>query len=354
MIHRKRAKDFKEHAKLCERLLRHYSSQYLDRQVYWRARQRSITTKDMLTVIVDTFDRSKLSLPKWPYHRTPKRTCYEMYLRALKGNIFFCLLESVFLLVSYVDFSSAFCFNWGASVVLTAVMVHGHGCFMYLSPQEGMGCGSNWNWECVPLLQTGKVLCLSGFLVKWLDTASFQYPCWRFSKIMRSLEKVWIRCRAQSNPYPPEILGQQDQRQNSVVWMRTTLKKGSAVWRCLDCIKAMAPKWQHCQRNPQHLHRTCTLHAPSAGGIPSMLGMPLAEGAHSWGYWCSILSLCQLPTFCIRPSDPKGHTKKDPGQSGPCLWKQRHDVFGGLGRGGGCFKFGGFKFYMWYCLQFEI
>lgn len=89
MTHRKRAKDFKEHAKLCERLLRHYSSQYLDRQVYWRARQRSITAKDMLTVIVDTFDRSKLSLPKWPYQRTPKRTCYEMYLRASQETRFF-------------------------------------------------------------------------------------------------------------------------------------------------------------------------------------------------------------------------------------------------------------------------
>jgi hypothetical protein len=34
-------------------------------------------------------------------------------------------------------------------MTLTAVIAHGHGCFMYLS-SEALTEGSNWNWECAP------------------------------------------------------------------------------------------------------------------------------------------------------------------------------------------------------------
>lgn len=71
------AKDFDEHAKLCNQLLSHYSDQYKDRLVYWAARARSSTEGDILCMIVDSFDRSKLQLPAWPLRRTPKRTVYE-------------------------------------------------------------------------------------------------------------------------------------------------------------------------------------------------------------------------------------------------------------------------------------
>ncbi|CAL1138917.1 unnamed protein product [Cladocopium goreaui] len=70
-------KDFDEHAKLCNQLLSHYSDQYKDRLVYWAARARSSTEGDILCMIVDSFDRSKLQLPAWPLRRTPKRTVYE-------------------------------------------------------------------------------------------------------------------------------------------------------------------------------------------------------------------------------------------------------------------------------------
>ena len=33
--------------------------------------------------------------------------------------------------------------------MLTAVLCHGHGLFLYLTAREGMSAGSNWNWECV-------------------------------------------------------------------------------------------------------------------------------------------------------------------------------------------------------------
>ena len=36
--------------------------------------------------------------------------------------------------------------------MLTAVLCHGHGLWMFLTAQEGMSAGSNWNWECVSWL----------------------------------------------------------------------------------------------------------------------------------------------------------------------------------------------------------
>ena len=81
-----RHKDFKVHAALCDELLGHYSAQWADRQVYWKARDRSSIQKDLLTIIIDSFDRSKVSLPKWPLNRTPKRTVYELHLRSFTVN----------------------------------------------------------------------------------------------------------------------------------------------------------------------------------------------------------------------------------------------------------------------------
>ena len=77
------SKDFREHARLCDKLLAHYTCQYRDRQIYYAARNRSACEKDLLCIIVDSFDKAKLSLPKYPYARTPKRTIYENTLRTL-------------------------------------------------------------------------------------------------------------------------------------------------------------------------------------------------------------------------------------------------------------------------------
>lgn len=35
--------------------------------------------------------------------------------------------------------------------MLTGVICHGWGCWLYLTSHEGMGCGSSWNWECASL-----------------------------------------------------------------------------------------------------------------------------------------------------------------------------------------------------------
>ena len=87
------AQDFKLHASLCSQLLEHYSSQYSDRRVYWAARERSANEGDMLTLICDSFDRSKLQLPMWPLNRTPKRTVYETLQRSLLALCFFHSFE---------------------------------------------------------------------------------------------------------------------------------------------------------------------------------------------------------------------------------------------------------------------
>lgn len=81
------AEDFKEHARLCDQLLGHYSAQYDDRRVYWAARNRSTYQKDLLCIIIDSFDRSKLCLPSYPFGRCPKRTVYEFFSRHLAVHL---------------------------------------------------------------------------------------------------------------------------------------------------------------------------------------------------------------------------------------------------------------------------
>ena len=77
------SQDFHEHAKLCDALMSHYHSTYLDRRVYYAARDRAECIGDMLTCIVDTFDKSKVSIPQWPLRRAPKRAVFEKFLRHL-------------------------------------------------------------------------------------------------------------------------------------------------------------------------------------------------------------------------------------------------------------------------------
>ena len=101
------AEDFKEHAKLCDQLLGHYSAQFDDRRVYWAARNRSTYQRDLLCVIIDSFDRSKLCLPSFPFGRCPKRTVYEFFSRHL----------AVYFWIIYVK-------NLKASLMFTVVSRH--------------------------------------------------------------------------------------------------------------------------------------------------------------------------------------------------------------------------------------
>ena len=70
-------KDVKEHCLWSDRLLDHYLKTFNDRQVYWTARERAKTHGDLMVLILDSYDKGKVTLPRWPFSRTPKKVCYE-------------------------------------------------------------------------------------------------------------------------------------------------------------------------------------------------------------------------------------------------------------------------------------
>ena len=68
-------------SRLSDQLLSHYTEAWKDRQVYYEARQRARSQKDMLVMKLDSFDKCKMVLPRWSYGRTPKRPIYESHHR---------------------------------------------------------------------------------------------------------------------------------------------------------------------------------------------------------------------------------------------------------------------------------
>eukprot|EP00438_Fugacium_kawagutii_P009209 Skav234301 [mRNA] locus=scaffold2271:348814:349023:- [translate_table: standard] len=65
--------------------MNHFNRTWEDRQIYYMARERAKMQKDLLTLIIDSYDHAKMVLPKWPMmNRTPKRTIYEGTRRTLK------------------------------------------------------------------------------------------------------------------------------------------------------------------------------------------------------------------------------------------------------------------------------
>lgn len=80
-------KDFAQQAVLSAQLLSHYSAQWKDRQIYWMTRTRSRTERDILSNIIDSFDHSKVMLPRFPGKRTPKSSVYDSLKRALHALV---------------------------------------------------------------------------------------------------------------------------------------------------------------------------------------------------------------------------------------------------------------------------
>lgn len=78
--------DFATHAKIADELLGHYTLMWRDREVYWKSRERSQTHMDQLSVVVDSYDKAKIMLPRWPANRLPKKSLYEVIRRALALN----------------------------------------------------------------------------------------------------------------------------------------------------------------------------------------------------------------------------------------------------------------------------
>ena len=73
--------DFLQHAKIADRLLGHYCQQWRNRQCYWLARTRAQQVGDLCTMMIDSYDKAKCMLPKYPHGRTPKQVIYESVKR---------------------------------------------------------------------------------------------------------------------------------------------------------------------------------------------------------------------------------------------------------------------------------
>lgn len=76
-------KDLKSHAEYSDRLLTHYSQTLKDRQIYWCARDRARIHGDILVLIIDSYDKAKVCLPRFPFQRTPKKPIYDRIRRTL-------------------------------------------------------------------------------------------------------------------------------------------------------------------------------------------------------------------------------------------------------------------------------
>ena len=55
----------------------------MDREVYWVARSRSRIQKDLVVLIIDSYDKAKVTLPRYPFGRTPKKPVFEKIRRSL-------------------------------------------------------------------------------------------------------------------------------------------------------------------------------------------------------------------------------------------------------------------------------
>ena len=137
-ILQKPSQDFEVSAKISDRLLAHYSQTWKDREVYWVARERAKCQRDILVLILDSYDHAKLSLPAWPLRRCPKRALFENTRRASLSNRFEFKIEQFVAHQKQIP---------GLHLTLTGVIVHGRGVYMFMS-DEGMAGGSNWSIEC--------------------------------------------------------------------------------------------------------------------------------------------------------------------------------------------------------------
>ena len=79
-------------------------------------------------MIMDSCDKAKVQLPRWPMTRTPKRPLYEATRSSLE-----CDARSESLLS-------------GTHLTLTCVICHGHGCYVYVVLGRD-AVGTNWSWE---------------------------------------------------------------------------------------------------------------------------------------------------------------------------------------------------------------
>ena len=90
--------DFLQHAKIADRLLGHYCQQWKNRESYWLARSRAQQVGDLCCMMIDSYDKAKCMLPKFPRGRTPKQVIYESVKR-IWSNFSLLFLTRILVLV---------------------------------------------------------------------------------------------------------------------------------------------------------------------------------------------------------------------------------------------------------------
>ena len=112
----KHAKSIQSHAKFADQYMRHLSGVYADRQTYAQYKWRAIHQRDIVCAIIDSMDRSKFRLPRFPQGRCPKS------------------LET----------------RKRPELEVTAAILHGRAIFVYLTDEDA-STGSDWSLEVLSL-----------------------------------------------------------------------------------------------------------------------------------------------------------------------------------------------------------
>ena len=112
----KHATTIQRHAQCADEYMRHLSGVFADRQAYMQYKWRAIHQRDVITIMIDSMDRSKFKLPRFPYGRCPKA------------------LET----------------RKRPDLEVTAAICHGRGVFVFVADEDG-ATGSDWSLEVLSL-----------------------------------------------------------------------------------------------------------------------------------------------------------------------------------------------------------
>ena len=112
----KHAATIQRHAECADKYMRHLSGVYSDRQAYAQYKWRAIHQRDVITMIIDSMDKSKFRLPRFPHGRCPKT------------------LEN----------------RKRPELQVTACICHGRGLFVYITDEDA-ATGSDWSLEVLSL-----------------------------------------------------------------------------------------------------------------------------------------------------------------------------------------------------------
>ena len=161
---------------------------------------------------------------------------------------------------------------------------------------------------------------------------------WVWPQVMLSLEKVWKRCRAHNSVLPAEFLDfkfiQISFDLHFVVFWKQFSKNivkkigvTITIFWAISRYKAVAPIWQHGQRNTKQQWSPHVDLSPTIRGVPSYLGTPPDCRTYPWRRWCCIFPLHSIYRICAPTRDPHGHCDEDRPTGGANIPQERIGVF---------------------------